>query len=123
MTRGRVAEEMFNDMKEVCRLGRQETRKWQRCVANAMKTALKFAAVEIWTWDEDALELTSLRSLWDYPNRRPSHRNKRNFIARKIGFEIFSRDTPEAKTGCFKRKFFDLQDSRDGNVKKWGKRS
>lgn len=97
-------EEMFKDMKEVCGLGRQETRKWQSCVACTTITALKFAVVEMLTWDEDASELTSSRSPWDNPNRRPSHRNKRDFVARKIGFEIFSRIIPEAKNGVLREK-------------------
>jgi hypothetical protein len=63
------------------------------------------------TWDEDASELTSSRSPWDNPNRRPSHRNKRDFVARKIGFEIFQGLSPRQKTGYCERKFFGSRDS------------
>ena len=91
-------EEMFKDLKEVCGLGSQEVRKWESCKACATITAMGFAFVEVETWEQSASELTALRPRWDDAKRRPSHKNKRDWIARKIAFENFSRNIVGAKT-------------------------
>ncbi len=91
-------EEMFKDLKGVCGLGSQEVRKWESCKACATITAMSFAAVEIGTWERSATELTALRPRWDDAKRRPSHKNKRDLVSRKIVFENFSKNILGAKT-------------------------
>ncbi len=91
-------EEMFKDLKGVCGLGSQEVRKWESCKACTTITTTGFTDVEIGTWERDASELTTLRPRWDVAKRRPSHKNKRDRIARKIAFENFTRNIMDAKT-------------------------
>ncbi len=87
-------EETSKDLKEEYR---QEVRKWESCKACTTITAMGFTFVEIETWEHNASELTALRPRWDGAKRRPSHKNKRDWIARKIVFENFSRNIIGAK--------------------------
>ncbi len=57
-----------------------------------------FADVEIETWESYVSEPTALRPRWDDAERRPSHKNKYDWIARKIAFENFARNIVGVKT-------------------------
>ena len=70
-------EEMFKDLKEVCGLGKQQVRNFNSVKATTDLTLMSYTLVEFWSWDKSASELTQNRGIWDDPNRRPSHKNKR----------------------------------------------
>lgn len=101
-------EEMFKDLKTVCGLGSQEVRKWESCKACTTITAMNYTAVEVGTWNLNASELTILRPKWDDKERRPSHKNKRDLVSRKIAFENFSRSIIGAKPSEIRETFLRL---------------
>ena len=77
-------EEMFKELKETCGLGRQQTRKFESSLACATFVALGYLYVELSTWNVPHDELVKGRPVWDRKERRPSHRNKRDYCRARI---------------------------------------
>ena len=83
-------EEMFKDLKEVCGLGKQQVRNFNSVKATTDLTLMSYTLVEFWSWDKSASELTQNRGIWDDPNRRPSHKNKRQAMQFELLWQDFS---------------------------------
>ena len=83
-------EEMFKDLKEVCGLGKQQVRNFNSVKATTDLTLMSYTLVEFWSWDKSASELTQNRGIWDDPNRRPSHKNKRQAMQFELLWQNFS---------------------------------
>ena len=72
-------EEMFKELKETCGLGRQQTRKFESSLACVTFVALSYVYAELSTWNVSHEELVKGRPVWDKKERRPSHKNKRDY--------------------------------------------
>ena len=72
-------EEMFKELKETCGLGRQQTRKFESSLACVTFVALSYVYAELSTWNVSHEELVKGRPAWDKKERRPSHKNKRDY--------------------------------------------
>ena len=83
-------EEMFKDLKEVCGLGKQQVRTLDTIKGSIGITLMDYTLVELWAWDKPTSDLTQNRGVWDDPNRRPSHRNKRQAMQFELKWNEFS---------------------------------
>ena len=72
-------EEMFKELKETCGLGLQQTRKFESSFACVTFVALSYVYAELLTWNVSHEELVKGRPAWDKKERRPSHKNKRDY--------------------------------------------
>lgn len=70
---------MFKELKETCGLGRQQTRKFESSFACVTFVALSYVYAELLTWNVPHEELVKGRPAWDKKERRPSHKNKRDY--------------------------------------------
>ena len=77
-------EEMFKELKETCGLGLQQTRKFESSLACVTFVALGYIYVELSTWNVSHEELVKGRPVWDKKERRPSHKNKRDYCRAKF---------------------------------------
>jgi hypothetical protein len=78
-------EEHFHDVKEVWGAGQQQVRNvWSNLGCWHLNQWL-YALVELCCWDHDQATLTDRRDRsWDNPDRRPSHADRRRWIAREM---------------------------------------
>jgi hypothetical protein len=78
-------EEHFHDVKEIWGAGQQQVRNVWSNIGCWNLNGWLYALVELCCWDQDQSELTdrSNRS-WDNPERRPSHADRRQRIAREM---------------------------------------
>lgn len=89
-------EEFFHDVKEVWGAGQQQVRHVWSNVACWHVNGWLYALTELHCWDISAAELVdrSDRS-WDNPDRRPSHADRRRYVARKMLENQFLNDLPD----------------------------
>lgn len=88
-------EEHFHDVKEIWGAGQQQVRNvwsnlgcWNLC-------GWLYAMVELECWSDSSADLVDRQDRpWDNPDRRPSHRDRRRHIARKMLRETFFHDLP-----------------------------
>jgi hypothetical protein len=90
-------EEHFHDVKEVWGAGQQQVRNvWSNLGCWHLNQWL-YALVELCCWDQDQAELTDRRDRsWDNPDRRPSHADRRRWIAREMLRKQFLATLPSA---------------------------
>lgn len=93
-------EECFHDTKEVWGAGQQQVRNvWSNVGCWHINTWL-YTIVELACWDEDMSSLVDRSDrAWDNPSRRPSHNDRRRWIARKMLMEQFSAHLPAGRKG------------------------
>jgi len=78
-------EEHFHDVKEVWGAGQQQVRNVWSNIACWHLNQWLYALVELCCWDVRKSELTDRRARsWDNPDRRPSHADRRRWIAREM---------------------------------------
>jgi hypothetical protein len=84
-------EECFQAMKEVWRSGEQQVRNVWSNVACWQLNCWAYILAELECWNIDSKELVDRRDRpWDNPARRPSHADRRRWIAGKMLSERFS---------------------------------
>ena len=77
-------EEMFKELKETCGLGRQQTRKFESSLSCVAFVALSYIYAELATWNVPHEKLVKDRPAWDKKERRPSHKNRRDYCRVKL---------------------------------------
>ena len=78
-------EEVFKDLKDNYGWGKQEVRNLWSVIATTAMNMLMYNITELCCWDIPATEIVDrTQSPWDNPERRPSHRNKRNYLKIKV---------------------------------------
>jgi len=88
-------EEYFHDVKEIWGAGEQQVRNLWSNIGCWHICGWLYSLVELECWDLEAEELVDRRNRpWDNPNRRPSHADKRRYIARKMLRNQFLSDLP-----------------------------
>ena len=70
---------MFKELKETCDLGHWQTRKLESSLACATFVALSYIYAGLSTWNASHEELVKGRPVWERKERRPSHKNKRDY--------------------------------------------
>jgi hypothetical protein len=92
-------EEAFHDLKEVWGAEQQQVRNVWSSIGCWNLNSWLYSLVELASWDQTATTLVDRSDrLWDNPDRRPSHADKRRAIAREMLDEEFLArlpDTPE----------------------------
>lgn len=83
-------EEHFHDVKEVWGAGQQQVRNLHSNIGCWHLCGWIYSMVELENWDRSADELVDRSDRpWDNPDRRPSHADRRRWIARKMLRETF----------------------------------
>ena len=101
-------EEHFHDVKEVCGAGQQQVRNVWSNVGCWNLNQWMYTLVELCCWDEKKSDLTNRAARsWDNADRRPSHRDRRTFIARKMLEKHFLAALPHAPTSRKTRRLFE----------------
>lgn len=78
-------EEHFHDVKEVWGAGQQQVRNLWSNIGCWHLNQWIYALVELCTWDVDQLELVDRTDrLWDNPERRASHADRRRYIVKEM---------------------------------------
>lgn len=86
-------EECFHALKEVWRSGEQQVRNIWSNVACWQLNCWAYILTELESWTIDSKELVDRRDRpWDNPERRPSHADRRRWIAGKMLRERFSKE-------------------------------
>jgi DDE superfamily endonuclease len=101
-------EEHFHDVKEIWGAGQQQVRNVWSNIGCWHLCGWLYAMVELECWDETSQQLVDRSDRpWDNPNRRPSHRDRRQRIVRRMLRESFLRDL---ETGTDEKKIRDRFD-------------
>ena len=88
-------EEHFHDVKEVWGAGQQQVRNVWSNIGCWHLNGWMYALVELCCWDMDKTELVDRRSRpWDNTDRRPSHADRRRYIAHEMLQEQFNAALP-----------------------------
>lgn len=78
-------EELFHDVKEVCGAGQQQVRNVWSNIGCWNLNGWVYTLVELCCWEQDKSALTDRsHRAWDNPDRRPSHADRRQAIAREM---------------------------------------
>ena len=86
-------EEQFHDVKEVWGAGEQQVRNLWSNIGCWNLCGWLYSLVELECWDSSSEQLVDRSDRpWDNPNRRPSHKDRRRQIARKMLRETFLAD-------------------------------
>jgi hypothetical protein len=86
-------EECFHDLKEVWQAGKQQVRNLWSSIGCWHLNCWSYILTELDSWDMSSDELVDRRDRpWDNPDRRPSHADRRRWIAGKMLRERFSKE-------------------------------
>ena len=86
-------EECFHDLKEVWQAGKQQVRNLWSNIGCWQFNSWSYVLTELECWKVSSKELVDRRDRpWDNPDRRPSHADRRRWIARKMLRERFLRE-------------------------------
>jgi len=101
-------EEHFHDVKEVCGAGQQQVRNVWSNLGCWNLNQWVYTLVELCCWDEQKSDLTNRAARsWDNADRRPSHKDRRRFIARKMLEKKFLAALPHDPISRKNRRLFE----------------
>lgn len=90
-------EECFHDLKEVWHAGKQQVRNLWSSIGCWQTNCWSYILTELECWNISSEELVNRRDRpWDNPNRRPSHGDRRRWIAGKMLRERFFKERQNA---------------------------